>query len=66
MKAQGSRHDVKRLSQVIKKFDGRSAGTASRKTCVIWNCVHHARKHLREKRRGRGTAFGGLDGREDA
>ena len=36
----------KRLSQVLKKFDGRSTSTASRETCVIWNCVHHAMRHL--------------------
>ena len=35
------------LSQVLKSFDGRSTSTASRKTWVIWNCVHHAKKHLR-------------------
>ena len=46
----GSRRDVKRLSQVSKKFDGHWTITASRKTCVIWNCVHHARKHLRGRR----------------
>ena len=48
-----------RLSQVLKKFDGRSTGTASRKTCVIWNCVHHARKHLRGRRPPRDS--GGVD-----
>ena len=50
---------VKRLSQVLRKFDGRSTGTASRKTCVIWNCVHHARKHLRGRRPPRDS--GGVD-----
>ena len=40
----------KRLSQVFRKFDGHRTITASRKTCVIWNCVHHARKHLRGRR----------------
>ena len=49
----------KRLSQVLKKFDGRSTSTASRKTCVIWNCVHHARKHLRGRRPPRDS--GGVD-----
>ena len=59
MKAPGSRRDVKRLSQVLRKFEGRSTGTASRKTCVIWNCVHHARKHLRGRRPPRDS--GGVD-----
>ena len=59
MKAPGTRRDVKRLSQVLKKFDGRRTSTASRKTCVIWNCVHHARKHLRGRRPPRDS--GGVD-----
>ena len=59
VKAPGSRRDVKRLSQVLRKFNGRRAITASRKTCVIWNCVHHARKHLRERRPPRDS--GGVD-----
>ena len=49
----------KRLSQVLKKFDGHRTITASRKTCVIWNCVHHARKHLRGRRPPRDS--GGVD-----
>ena len=59
MKAPGSRRDVKRLSQVLRKFEGRRTITASRKTCVIWNCVHHARKHLRGRRPPRDS--GGVD-----
>ena len=46
----------KRLSQVLKKFDGHRTITASRKTCVIWNCVHHARKHLRNRQAPRDSA----------
>ena len=49
----------KRLSQILKKFDGHRTITASRKTCVIWNCVHHARKHLRGRRPPRNS--GGVD-----
>ena len=56
VKAPGSRRDVKRLSQVLRKFDGLSISTASRKTCVIWNCVHHARKHLRNRQDPRDSA----------
>ena len=51
----------KRLSQVLKSFKGRRTITASRKTCVIWNCVHHARKHLRGRRPPRVLRDAGAD-----
>ena len=43
----------------MKSIEGHSICTASRKTCVIWNCVHHARKHLRGRRPPRDS--GGVD-----
>ncbi len=40
---------TRRLAATTRFGEGASEGrrtiTASRKTCVIWNCVHHARKH---------------------
>ena len=49
----------KRLLEVLKSIEGHRTITASRKTCVIWNCVHHARKHLRGRRPPRDS--GGVD-----